>query len=284
MHAVATINEPWCVAWLSHFLGAHAPGLRDIRAASRAMHHVLLAHARSLEVLRSEGQQNAGIVLNFTYSEPATDEPEDIAAAKIFDGISNRFFADALFHGRYPEDILAALEPHMPLGFEEDLPAISAPIDWLGVNYYTRNIIEFADGIPWPHIREVPGPLSKTDMDWEIYPEGLYAFLTRLHRDYSGEIPIFVTENGMASDGVVLNGRVEDCVRVQFIEDHLQQLRRAVADGVPVRGYFVWSLLDNFEWAYGYGKRFGIVHVDYATQARTPKGSYFAFRDALSSG
>ena len=283
MYAVATINEPWCVAWLSHFIGAHAPGLRDIRAASRAMHHVLLAHARSLEILRAEGQQNAGIVLNFTYPEPATNAPEDVAATKVFDGIANRFFADALFHGRYPEDILAALEPHMPLGFQDDLPAISAPIDWLGVNYYTRNVIEYADSIPWPHFGEVPGPLPKTEMGWEIYPAGLFAFLARLHSDYSGEIPLYVTENGMASDDVVLNGRVEDRVRVQFIEEHLQQLQRALAVGVPVRGYFAWSLLDNFEWACGYDKRFGIVHVDYATQTRTPKESYFAFRDTLSS-
>ncbi len=280
--AVATINEPWCIAWLGHFVGAHAPGLRDIRAASRAMHNVLLAHARAMEVLRAENQQNAGIVLNFTYSEPATDAPEDVAAAKVFDGISNRWYAEALFHSRYPEDILSALEPHMPHGFSDDLPAISAPIDWLGVNYYTRNIVEHDGEAAWPHYREVPGPLPKTEMDWEIYPEGLHAFLTRLHQDYSGELPIYVTENGVACADVFLDGHVGDGVRVQFYESHLQKLRQAVTEGVPVKGYFAWSLLDNFEWACGYDKRFGLVHVDYATQARTPKSSYYAFREALS--
>ncbi len=280
--AVATINEPWCVAWLGHFIGVHAPGLRDIRAAARAGHFTLLAHARAMEVLRAENQCNAGIVLNFTYAEPATDAPEDVSAARFFDGISNRWFAEALFHGRYPEDILSALEPHMPSGFLDDLPAISAPIDWLGVNYYTRNVIEYAGKAAWPHYRDVSGPLPKTGMDWEIYPEGLHAFLTRLHREYSSGIPIYVTENGMASDDRVRDGQVDDVHRIQFFEEHLRQVHRAMVDGVPVKGYFVWSLLDNFEWACGYDKRFGIVHVDYDTQARTPKASYIALRDALS--
>ncbi|MGI9389511.1 MAG: GH1 family beta-glucosidase [Boseongicola sp.] len=284
MDKIATINEPWCIAWLGHFAGAHAPGLRDIRATSRAMHHVLKAHAQSLQVLRAEGQQNAGIVLNFTYSEPATNSPEDIEAAQTFDGIFNRFFADALFHGRYPTDILSALEPHMPDSFQDDLPAIATPVDWLGVNYYTRNVIKYAATDAWPHYREVPGSLQKTDMDWEIYPEGLHTFLTRLKREYTGEIPIYVTENGMASDDVVRNGRAEDQLRVGFLNDHMKQVNRAIADGVPVKGYFAWSLLDNFEWACGYEKRFGIVHVDYATQVRTPKDSYFAFQKALSRG
>ena len=230
LDTVATINEPWCIAWLGHFTGDHAPGIRDIRATARAMHNVLLGHARALEVLRVNGQKNAGIVLNFTYPEPATDARRDVAAAKVFDGISNRWFADALFHGRYPEDILTELEPHMPVGFADDLPAISAPLDWLGVNYYTRNVIEHTDSTAWPHYREVPGTLRKTDMDWEIYPEGLHAFLTRLTRDYSGGLAIYVTENGMASDE-----RVDDKERVQFFEDHVQQVRRAMADGVPVK-------------------------------------------------
>ena len=283
MDAVATINEPWCVAWLSHFLGGHAPGLRDIRAAGRAMHHVLLAHARGLEVLRGAGA-NAGIVLNFCHAEPAGDSAADTAAAARFDAIYNRWFAQALFQGSYPDLALEGLAPHLPAGFADDLPAISAPIDWLGVNYYTRALVADDSGAGWPGTREVPGPLPKTAMDWEIYPEGLYGFLTRLARDYSGPVPIFVTENGMADEDVLADGAVNDPVRERYFEDHLGAVRRAVQAGVPMGGYFAWSLLDNYEWAYGYDKRFGIVHVDYGSQARTPKGSYLAFRAMLTDG
>ena len=168
MDAVATINEPWCVAWLSHFLGGHAPGLRDIRAAARAMHHVLVAHARSLEVMRSAGQKNLGIVLNFEHSTPASEAEADVLAAKTYDGIYNRWFAGALTHGAYPADVLEVLEPHMPEGWQNDMAAISAPIDWLGVNYYTRSIHEAVPGAIWPSERAVPGDLEQTAMGWEI--------------------------------------------------------------------------------------------------------------------
>jgi beta-glucosidase len=283
MEAVATINEPWCVAWLSHFIGAHAPGLRDIRAATRAMHHVLLAHARSIEVMRAANQKNLGIVLNFDHPQASTDNPEEIAAARTFDGIHNRWFVEALLRGRYPEDILTALEPHMPDDYVTDLSAISAPIDWLGVNYYTRTIVEHDPNMAWPHYREVPGPLEKTDMGWEIYPDGLHRLLVRLRDDYVGELPIYVTENGMAGDEQVAEGRVDDPVRVRYFEDHIAAVRRAISEGVPVKGYFAWSLLDNYEWSFGYDKRFGIVHVDYRTQARRPKSSYDAFKTAISN-
>lgn len=282
MATVATINEPWCVAWLSHFVGAHAPGLRDIRATARAMHHVLLAHARSLEVMRAAGQNNLGIVLNFAHANPASDRPEDLAATRTFDGIQNRWFIEALCHGRYPEDILAPLEQHMPAGFADDLAAIRAPIDWLGINYYTRTNVAEAPGTPWPHFRDVEGPLPKTDMGWEIYPDGLYALLNRLREKYTGPLPLIVTENGMAGDDRLESGVVDDPVRVAFYEAHMNAVVRAIADGVPVSGYFAWSLLDNYEWAFGYSKRFGLVYVDYATQTRTPKASYQAFREALA--
>lgn len=282
MAAVATINEPWCVAWLSHFIGAHAPGLRDIRAAARAMHHVLLAHARALEAMRAAGRDGLGIVLNFAHPQAASDAPGDMAAMRAFDGIANRWFIEALRLGRYPEDILGALAPHMPDGFEADMPAIAAPIDWLGVNYYTRNIIAEAPGAPWPGYVERPGPLPRTEMGWEIFPDGLHALLTRLHRDYTGDLPLYVTENGMAGDEFPQDGAVEDPVRVAFFEEHLKAALRAMADGVPLRGYYLWSLLDNFEWAFGYEKRFGVVHVDYPTQRRTPKASFEAFRRAIA--
>ncbi len=282
MDAVATINEPWCVAWLSHFLGGHAPGLRDIRAAARAMHHVLVAHARSMEAMRAAGQNNLGIVLNFEHAHPASEAAEDVAAAQIYDGIYNRWFAGAVSHGEYPADVLEALGPHMPNGFEADMAAIAAPIDWLGVNYYTRSIHKHDPGMAWPWEKAVPGTLPKTDQGWEIYPEGLYGFLMRLQREFTGDLPIYVTENGMAGADPGDRGGVDDPARVAYFDAHVQAVRRAIADGAPVKGYYAWSLLDNYEWAFGYDKRFGIVHVDYETQARTPKASYLAFQAALA--
>lgn len=279
METVATINEPFCVAWLSHFIGHHAPGLRDIRAASRAMHHVMLAHGRSMEVMRAAGQKELGIVLNFTF--PQAETPADQGAMHTFDGIYNRWFAEGLTKGRYPADIVDHLAPHMPERWQDDMDLISAPIDWLGVNYYTRAIIADRSDLAWPHSAEVPGPLPKTDMGWEIYPDGLAATLTRLRDEYTGDLPLYVTENGMAGADTVLDATCADPVRVAYFNDHVAACQRAIADGVPLKGYFAWSLLDNYEWAFGYDKRFGIVHVDYETQARTPKASWHAFKDAL---
>ncbi|MFZ2103570.1 MAG: GH1 family beta-glucosidase [Oricola sp.] len=281
MQAVATINEPWCVSWLSHFLGIHAPGLRDIRAAARSMHHVLLAHGRAIEALRADGYGNLGIVLNFEHPNPASDRTEDAAAAKRYDGFYNRWFIQAITQKSYPAEILEGFAGHMPDGFEKDLETIGRKIDWLGVNYYTRANVAHDPDSAWPSVKNVPGPLPKTDMGWEVYPDGLHGILTRLARDYTKDTPIYVTENGMAWDDRVENGRIDDAERVSYFDSHLQAVRRAIADGAPVKGYFGWSLLDNYEWALGYGKRFGLVHVDYATQKRTPKASFEAFRQAI---
>lgn len=281
VEAVATINEPWCVAWLSHFIGAQAPGLRDIRAATRAMHHIMLAHGRSLAVMREMGQKNLGIVLNLADNQPASDTPEDAAATRTADGIANRWFLDALFEGRYPQDILDALGPHMPAGYEAEMQEIAAPIDWLGINYYTRSLVAAAPAAPWPHAEAVEGPLPKTAMGWEIYSQGLGTLLARVARDYTGELPLYVTENGMAGDDHLVDGACHDPVRLRYFDDHLQVVRGLIEDGVPMKGYFAWSLLDNYEWSFGYEKRFGLVHVDYETQKRTPKSSYRAFQAAL---
>ncbi|MCF1709843.1 GH1 family beta-glucosidase [Tabrizicola sp. J26] len=280
--AIATINEPWCVAWLSHFLGHHAPGLRDIRAAARAMHHVLLGHGAAVERLRGMGQPNLGIVLNFDHCTPASDNAADMLASATQDAIFNRWFIEGITKGTYPDEALAGLAPHMPVGWEEDMVRISQPLDWLGVNYYTRHIHAFAPDTPWPSTRDVVGPLPKTQMGWEIYPEGLYGFLTRMARDYVGDLPIYVTENGMANADEVINGAVNDHVREDFLFAHLRATERAIADGANVKGFFYWSLLDNYEWAFGYEKRFGIVHVDFETLQRTPKASYHALARALS--
>ena len=280
--SVAPINEPWCVGWLSHFEGAHAPGLRDIRATARAMHHVLLAHGRATQAMRALGVGNLGAVCNFEVPLPADDSPETAAAVETYDAIYNRFFLGGLFRRAYPVPVLAGLEPHLPAGWQDDFDIIAAPLDWLGVNYYTCKRIAAAPG-PWPGYAEHPGPLPKTQMGWEIYPEGLRHVLGIAH-DHAGDLPIFVTENGMArADMKGPDGTIDDAERTAYLDAHLAQVQGAIADGVPVRGYYVWSLLDNYEWAEGYGPRFGLVHVDYDTLARTPKASYHALAGALAS-
>jgi beta-glucosidase len=277
--SIATINEPWCVAWLSHFIGAHAPGLRDIRATARAMHHILLAHGLAVERLRGMGQANLGIVLNFDYAEPASTAPEDVTAAALWDGIFNRWFIEGITRHTYPENVLAGLGPHMPQGWQDDMATIGQPLDWLGVNYYTRHLHAHAPGSAWPHLADVPGPLPRTQMGWEIYPDGLHHFLTRMARDYVGDLPLYVTENGMANPDLP---DLPDQVREDFLFAHLGATKRAIADGANVKGFFYWSLLDNYEWAEGYEKRFGLVHVDFNSLKRTPKTSYHALARALA--
>ena len=280
MHSVAPINEPWCVSWLSHFLGHHAPGLRDIRATAHAMHHVLLAHGTAIQAMRGLGMGNLGGVFNMEWADPADDSSAAREAADLYDGYYNHFFLSGVFKGQYPDNVMRGLAPHMPDRWQDDFGVIQAQVDWCGLNYYTRKLIGPCDG-PWPAHQEVEGPLPKTQMGWEIYPEGLYKFLTRTARDYTGDLPLFVTENGMANPDRVEGGAVQDSGRIDYIAQHLQAVRRAIADGAPVQGYFVWSLMDNYEWSLGYEKRFGLVHVDYDTLDRTPKASYLALADAL---
>lgn len=271
----ATINEPWCVSFLSHFLGIHAPGLRDVRATARAMHHVLLAHGTAVNAMRAEGGKNLGIVLNFEWCEPATDSAADKKATHTWDGIFNRWFLDGVFKGAYPSDIVAAFGEHMPKGFEDDMKTVSTPIDWLGVNYYTRGLWAADESRPVFPIRKIEGTLDKTESGWEIYPQGLENILVRIADDYT-DLPLYVTENGMSE----VEGD-EDPRRVAYYDAHLQAVHRAKQRGADMQGYFAWSLLDNYEWAEGYEKRFGIVHVDYKTQKRTPKASYRAFQGML---
>ncbi len=279
--STAPINEPWCVAWLSHFKGAHAPGLRDIRAAARAMHHVLLAHGRAIQALRGQGVRNLGAVFNFERAFAADDSPEAARAAATQDAIYNRWFLSGIFLREYPMQALEGLEPYLPGGWEADFDTFAQPLDWCGANYYTCTRIAPSEGT-WPALTEVPGPLPKTEMDWEIHPEGIGYFLRRMQSDYTGELPLYVTENGMAAPDPLRDGRVQDDDRIAYLAAHLQEVRKAAAEGVPVKGYFCWSLLDNFEWALGYGKRFGLVHVDFTSLKRTPKASYHALARALA--
>ncbi len=282
LHAVAPVNEPWCVSWLSHFWGHHAPGLTDLAATARSMHYIQLAHGRSVEVLRGHGHRNIGCVLNKEFAVPVDES--DLAAEKtaLFDGIYNRWFEESTFKGQYPEDVLALFGDHMPDGYEDDLPLISAPLDWAGSNYYTRSVIQPDAGEPHIGFRCIRGDLPKTDMGWEVDPAGLGFFLRRIATDYAPGLPQYVTENGMANDDRKdADGEIVDPDRIAYFEGHLEEISQLVTDGVPIHGYFAWSLLDNYEWAFGYSKRFGIVHVDYDSMIRTPKHSYHAWRDGL---
>lgn len=274
--SIATHNEPWVVATLGHEAGIFAPGLQDQKTAMQVAHHLLLSHGLALQALRAEGVgAPLGIVLNQSPIHPATDSVEDHAKACLDDGLTIRWYMDPLFRGRYPEDVLDFLGADAPEVGEGDLAAISQPLDFLGINYYTRNV----SGTGAPCDRVHPGH-EVTDMGWDVFPEGLSELLRRLHADYRLP-PIYIMENGAAYRDEVIDGRVHDGDRVRYLASHIAATADAIAAGVDVRGYFVWSLLDNFEWAHGYTKRFGIVHVDYATQRRTPKDSALWYRDLM---
>jgi beta-glucosidase len=272
LHAIATINEPWCIAYLSHFLGIHAPGYRDVRATARAMHHVLLTHGTAIDALRAEGAKNLGIVINLEKSEPASDSEADRKAADLGDAVANGWYLGGIFKGRYPDELIKILDPYLPAAWQKDMEVVSRPLDWAGINYYTRGRYVPDPSRPVFPIAQVSGDLSRNDLGWEIYPQGLTDLLVRVSREYT-KLPIFVTENGKSEN--------DDTRRVRFYDDHLKAVLAAREQGADVRGYFAWSLLDNYEWAQGYSSRFGIVHVDYATQKRTPKGSYRAFQGML---
>jgi beta-glucosidase len=278
-----THNEPWCAGILSHQRGIHAPGWKDWGAALAASHHLLLSHGWAVPVLRRDSPgSRVGITVNLTPAIPASPSAADHDACRQFDGYFNRWFLDPLHGRRYPADMVAdyTAAGHLPggLAFDKpgDLEAIAAKCDFLGVNYYCRAVVR-ADR-PWDGLaredldRFAPGA-AYTEMGWEVHPEGLFQILTRVHLTY-GPPRIYVTENGAsygtAPDGA---GRVRDEARVTFLRDHFLAARRAIDAGVPLGGYFVWSLLDNYEWDRGYSQRFGIVWVDYETQARVPKDS-----------
>jgi beta-glucosidase len=269
-----TLNEPWCISFLSYALGEHAPGWHDLNAALRASHYLNVAHGKAVPLIRANGNANTrvGIVLNLAWNDPATDTPEDRAAAAIGDGFGNRWFLDPIFKGRYPADMLALFgEENVPIE-PGDLEAASAPIDFLGVNYYNRNVVAAGGPPPFGNHLVKPEGSEYTAMGWEVSPEGLYKLLVKLKDEYAPRA-MYITENGAAFDDQLVNGEVHDPRRVAYLQEHFAAANRAIAEGVPLKGYFVWSLLDNFEWAFGYTRRFGIVYTDYATQQRIVKDS-----------
>ncbi len=269
--SIATLNEPWCTAWLGHMVGRHAPGYRDIRAAARAMHHVMLAHGSGVAAMRASGGKQLGIVTVLKKMVAASSSEPDLAANRIEDALFNRWYMDGLFRGTYPRDLLDIIEPYLPAGWQQDMSVVSTPMDWLGVNYYTRQITEHDPSVALWQSRRVVGELEKNDLGWEIHPEGLMDVLLRAG-EYT-DLPIYVTENGISE--------TDDARRVAFYDRHLKALLAAKQRGVDVRGYFAWSLMDNYEWAEGYTPRFGLVGIDYSTQQRVPKGSYRAFQRLL---
>jgi beta-glucosidase len=239
-------------------------------------HHLLLSHGLALQALRSDGSRcELGIVLNLSPVQPATGSPADAEKARLEDGTLLRWYMDPLFQAGYPQDVLDHLGPDRPRIEPGDLQTIATPMDFMGLNYYSRAVVS-ADGAWDVHSsgREI------TDMGWEVYPEGLTQLLVRLHRDYRVP-PLYVTENGGAFRDQLQDGRVADADRTRYIAQHIAAVGEAMRQGVRMAGYMVWSLLDNFEWASGYEKRFGIVHVDYATQQRTLKDSACWYRDFL---
>lgn len=299
-----TLNEPWCSSFLSYTAGIHAPGRTSVEDGLLAAHHLLLGHGQTVRALRGrDASLDLGITLNLTVAEPVDAEvPADVDAARRIDGQFNRWFLDPIFRGSYPADVVAdlrAVDPDAVVALERatrpgDFEAISTPLDALGVNYYhgellsghprpgggdphqtagqqraTRSPFPSKEGTHW-----VERGLPRTGMGWEVQPEGLTRLLVHVANDYAGDVPLYVTENGAAyDDDVSAGGEVADVERTEFLRAHVAATLDAIEQGVDVRGYFYWSLMDNYEWAWGYAKRFGIVRVDYETQQRTIKQS-----------
>lgn len=279
-----TQNEPWVVAFLGHYFGRHAPGKRDLAAACRVAHNVLLSHGAAAPLIRQHvPQARVGITLDLIDIQPASSSPEDVAAAQREDGFRNRWFLDPVFRGRYPDDIVGRLGTALE-GI--DLTSVSqaaVPLDFLGINYYSRNVVAAS---PYGLLNTQPVPMNgrpHTSMGWEVYPEGLYHVLVRVTHEY-GPPALYVTENGAAfDDPPPVDGVVEDPQRQAYLEAHCQACEQAIAQGVPLKGYFAWSLMDNFEWAEGYRMRFGLVYVDFATLERIPKRSALYYRDLIAA-
>jgi beta-glucosidase len=276
-----THNEPWVTSFLGYGLGVKAPGIRDWRSALAAAHHALLSHGRVVERFRAAGRRGSiGITLDLT------DAQGEAEAARRLDGYRNRWFLEPVLRGRYPQDMVERYERLVgPLDFVRggDLETIAAPLDFLGVNFYGPAVVRVREDDGLAGVEQVSGGRPLTAMGWEVEPDALTAVLVRLRRDY-GDVPLLVTENGAAYDDPPVDGTgvIEDARRVEYLRGHVAAVERAVEAGVDVRGYYVWSLFDNFEWEHGYASRFGIVGVDFETQRRTLKRSALWYRDLIA--
>lgn len=271
--AIATHNEPFVASMLGNLFGIHAPGNKDPQIASQTAHHLLLSHGLAIQSMRTVTRSDLGIVLNLSPCTAATASIADQQEAKRRFDFVGRFFLDPLLRGSYPDSELLIPLPEVKEG---DLEIIRQPIDFLGINYYFREWCSTSTPpIPAPCVQ------GMSEMGWEVYPEGLYELLTQIDREYELP-PVYISENGMAcADSVSADGAVHDPRRIAYLEQHLEALSRAMREGVTVKGYFHWSLMDNFEWAKGYSMRFGLVHIDYQTQQRTLKDSALWYRDYI---
>ncbi|MEU3858465.1 GH1 family beta-glucosidase [Streptomyces sp. NPDC028722] len=301
-----TLNEPWCSAFLGYASGVHAPGRTDPAASLRAAHHLNLGHGLAASALRSAmpARNQIAISLNSSVVRPLTQDPADLTAARRIDDLANGVFHGPMLHGAYPETLLAATASVTDWSYvlDGDVRTINAPLDALGLNYYTPALVSAVSGdvkgpradghgtsdhSPWPAADDIlfhQTPGERTEMGWTIDPTGLYDLLMRYSREAPG-LPLYITENGAAYDDKPdPEGRVHDPERIAYLRGHLAEVRHAITDGADVRGYFLWSLMDNFEWSYGYGKRFGAVYVDYATLERTPKSSARWYGEAARTG
>jgi beta-glucosidase len=303
-----TLNEPWCSAFLGYGSGAHAPGRKEAPAAIRAAHHLMLGHGLAVQAIRagtagsSQADAEVGVTVNLYAVSPESNSAADTDAARRIDGLANRFFLDPLLLGHYPGDVVDDLRAVTDFGHvrDGDLATIATPLSMLGINYYSRYVVAGSDdsgsepgarpaywrrSSDWPgseHVRFGNRGLPVTAMNWEIDAPGLVEVLCRVATDYP-ELPIYITENGAAfADEVSAEGTVHDPDRVAYLSEHVAACRRARQLGVPLQGYFAWSLLDNFEWAWGYSRRFGLVYVDYPTQRRIPKTSAHWFRELIA--
>ncbi len=278
VEAIATHNEPWCTCNLGYGNAQFAPGVADLKQSIQVSHHLLLSHGLAMSAMRKEATSaKLGIVLNQWTADPATDSPADREMAEFEYAKSVEWFMDPIFKGHYPAFALSKHGANAPVVAEGDMEAIHQKIDFLGCNYYFRAFCS-AETPP----RTAPAVLGTTDMGWEIYPQGLTELLVKLNKDYDLP-PVYITENGMANPDVVVDGGIPDAARIRFVQMHFDALKAAMDQGVDVQGYFLWSLLDNFEWNSGYAKRFGIVHVDYATQKRTLKDSALWYRKYVAA-
>lgn len=278
----ATFNEPFCAALLGYEYGIHAPGLAKPEYGRQAAHHILLAHGLAMPIIRHNcPHAQAGIVLNMNRSYAASAKSEDQFAALIRETLDNQFFIEPILKGQYPRVLAKVLPEYLPTILPGDMEIISTPIDFLGLNFYTCNHNQFDTKALF---KDVPNDqeVEYTDIGWEIAPHAFSELLTNLNEQYDLP-PIYITENGIACADTLKNGRVDDDQRVRYLQGHLNAVHDAVTAGVDIRGYFAWSLMDNFEWAEGYSKRFGLTYVDYDTQVRTIKRSGYAFRELISN-
>ena len=279
-----TLNEPLCSAWLGHLYGDMAPGIKDLQTALNVSHNLLMSHGLACQVIRSNvSEANVGIVINVTPAVPATDSQEDGNAAQLADGFDNRWFLDPVFGRSYPADVIDALgaSPEIHSG---DMKLIAQDLDFLGVNFYSRQTVAADQNSKPLPIRSVNREnVKRTAMNWEVHPQAFEEILLRISKEYSPKA-IYITENGSAWNDEVINGEIIDDERIDYLVRHLDAMRSARDRGAPILGYFAWSFLDNFEWAYGYEKRFGLIYVDYKTQKGTPKKSAFFYRQLLLNG